>query len=100
MSRSPCLPPPCAQVLHCYSPDAPISARLGTAQALHACAPELGDAQVPLALDFLIRNGLADDDDKVRVDNKSGWGRQQSAITRVGWGGAPGMGLSDVPRPG
>lgn len=52
------------QVL-CSYVDAPLSTRLGVGAALLKTAPVLGDAEVTLALDFLIRNGLADSNDKV-----------------------------------
>ena len=43
------------------------SGRIGVATALKACAPELPDTGVTVALDFLVRSGLADPDDKVRL---------------------------------
>jgi hypothetical protein len=44
-----------------------VSTRLGAASALRGLAGDLGDAEVTQALDFLIRNGLADPHDKVRT---------------------------------
>lgn len=44
-----------------------MSARCGVAAALRALAPELGPPEVPVALDFLIGNGLADMHEKVGV---------------------------------
>ena len=41
-------------------------ARSGAALALRACAPQLNNQQVPIALDFLLGHGLADIDDGVR----------------------------------
>jgi hypothetical protein len=41
-------------------------ARCGCASALQALAPQLAPAQVRAALDFLIGEGLADEDDRVR----------------------------------
>ncbi len=40
--------------------------RVGAALALRACAPQLTNQQVPIALDFLLGEGLADADDDVR----------------------------------
>lgn len=40
-------------------------ARRGSAIALRALACDLGDEEVTAALEFLIRNGLADHNDKV-----------------------------------
>ncbi|KAG1666477.1 hypothetical protein FOA52_004859 [Chlamydomonas sp. UWO 241] len=42
--------------------------RLGVAGALGAAAQSLGDAEVTRALDFLVRNGLADVDEAVRSE--------------------------------
>ncbi|KAF5835979.1 armadillo-type protein [Dunaliella salina] len=43
-----------------------VSARCGVAAALRALAPVMGPDEVPVALDFLIGNGLADMSEKVR----------------------------------
>eukprot|EP00967_Tisochrysis_lutea_P041481 scaffold49852_cov22-Tisochrysis_lutea.AAC.3 len=42
-----------------------VSARCGVAAALRALAPVMGPDEVPVALDFLIGNGLADMSEKV-----------------------------------
>jgi len=42
-----------------------VSARCGVAAALRALAPEMGPFEVPIAMDFLIGNGLADMSEKV-----------------------------------
>lgn len=42
------------------------TARIGSALALKACAPQLNAQQVPEALDFLLGYGLADADEDVR----------------------------------
>ena len=65
------LPPPSLQVISSYT-DAPLPSRLGAASALLKAAPLLGDAEVTLSLDFLIRNGLADNNDKVRRGGSRG----------------------------
>ena len=68
-------PPPPLQVISSYT-DAPLPSRLGAASALLKAAPLLGDAEVTLSLDFLIRNGLADNNDKVRQGVPGGEGGQ------------------------
>lgn len=52
-------------VMFCLSQDGDDNARRGAGLALRALAPELSSSSVNIALDFLIRNGLADEDDKV-----------------------------------
>ncbi|KXZ48792.1 hypothetical protein GPECTOR_25g376 [Gonium pectorale] len=55
-------------VVALYDPEAPLTSRLGVAAALHGLAPVLGDAQVNPALDFLIGQGLADPEERVREE--------------------------------
>jgi hypothetical protein len=59
--------------------DGDVSTRLGAASALRGLAGDLGDAEVTQALDFLIRNGLADPHDKVRTGH--GMCAQHAAAT-------------------
>ena len=54
------------QVIASYD-SAPLAARLGSSAALKSICPHMGNQEVPLALDFLIRYGLADSHDKVRT---------------------------------
>ncbi|GAX75317.1 hypothetical protein CEUSTIGMA_g2762.t1 [Chlamydomonas eustigma] len=53
-------------VLSSYSPTAALAARLGVALALSACGSVLEDEGVTSCLEFLIRMGLADRNEKVR----------------------------------
>jgi hypothetical protein len=89
MGLSHCCTAPATLPLHCLlnalphvlqPQDGDVSTRLGAASALRGLAGDLGDAEVTAALDFLIRNGLADPHDKVR------WKPPCICVTyKVGW---------------
>ncbi len=49
-----------------YTQDGDSTARRGCAVSLKSLASDLNDVEVTTALDFLIGNGLADHNDKVR----------------------------------
>ena len=59
-----CLCSALLQLIASYT-NAPVAARLGAAAGLTASAAVLGHKDVTAAMDFLIRNGLADEDAKV-----------------------------------